>query len=158
MVSATQVRAQETSEASGTLHTEADSFGYDYRVQNLRNFFQKYNSPLAPYAQDFVEYADIYGIDYRLVPAISGVESTFGKQIPYGSYNAYGWAGGDYRFNSWKDSIRIVTETLKTKYIDKGAVTIPQIAKIYAPPSTTWAAYVQYFMAKIDTLPLNFEI
>ena len=32
--------------------------------------------------EDFVTYADTNGLDYRLVPAITGVESTFGKLIP----------------------------------------------------------------------------
>jgi hypothetical protein len=158
IISATNVYAQEVSEASGTLRSQITTSGFDYRVQNLKNFLEKYNSPLAEYAQEFINYADIYGIDYRLVPAITGVESTFGKQIPYGSFNAYGWANGDYRFSSWQNSIQVVTKTLKSDYIDKGAVTVSQIAKIYAPPSSTWAWRVQYFMNKIDPIPVNFQI
>lgn len=143
---------------SGTIKTSYQDNNVDYRVSNLRNFFAKYNSPLVPYAEEFVAYADKYGIDYRLVPAITGVESTFGKAIPYDSYNAYGWAGGDYRFDSWPESIGTVSQTLKTQYIDKGASSIPEIARRYAPPSTTWSGHVQYFVSKIDVLPLTFDI
>jgi hypothetical protein len=131
---------------------------FDYRVYTLRKFLSKFNSPLTPYSSEFIKQADYYGIDYRMVPAISGVESTFGKRIPVGSYNAYGWANGKYSFKSWPDSIQIVSKTLKYKYIDKGAVSIAKIAKIYAPPSTTWGTKVQYFVGKIDTLPLSFDI
>ena len=144
--------------SSGTLKTKIQNTTVDYRVSNLRNFLAKYNSPLVPYAEEFVSYADKYGIDYRLVPAITGVESTFGKAIPYDSYNAYGWAGGDYRFDSWPESINTVSETLKTQYIDKGAPSIAQIARRYAPPSTTWGGNVKYFVSKIDVLPLTFDI
>ena len=92
------------------------------------------------------------------VPAISGVESTFGKQIPYNSYNAYGWVNGDYSFKSWPDSIQVVSKTLKNNYIDKGAISIARISKIYAPPSKTWGSKVEYFEGKITPLPYSFDI
>jgi hypothetical protein len=152
------VRAETSADASATLKTGFPDAGFDYRTENLRNFLEKFNSPLANYAADFVNYADQNGLDYRLVPAISGVESTFGKFIPYESYNAYGWANGEYSFTSWTDSIAHVSETLKTSYIDKGAPTIAKIAKRYAPPSVTWGNGVTFFIGKIDTLPLNFDI
>jgi hypothetical protein len=131
---------------------------FDYRVFTLRKFFTKFGSPLTPYSAEFIAQADYYGIDYRMVPAITGVESTFGKKIPASSYNAYGWANGNYSFKSWPDSIHVVTKTIKGKYIDKGATSINKMAKIYAPPSTTWAPKVKYFIGKIDTLPLSFDI
>ncbi len=131
---------------------------FDYRVYTLRKFLSKFNSPLTPYSSEFIKQADYYGIDYRMVPAISGVESTFGKRIPVNSYNAYGWVNGNYSFKSWPDSIQIVSKTLKYNYIDRGAISIARIAKIYAPPSTTWGTKVQYFVSKIDTLPLSFDI
>jgi len=151
-------RAQTISDSSASIKNEVELAGFDYRVQNLRNFLQNYGSPLAEYAESFVKYADENDLDYRLVPSITGVESTFGKHIPFNSYNAYGWANGNYSFASWDDSIEHVSETLKSSYIDKGATTIAQIAKIYAPPSTTWGVKVQFFVKKIDTLPLNFDI
>ncbi len=137
---------------------EEKEASFDYRVYTLRKFLSKNSSPLTPYSSDFVKLADYYGIDWRMVPAISGVESTFGKHIPVNSYNAYGWANGNYHFESWPDSINTVSMTLKTKYIDKGAVSINRIARIYAPPSTTWGRNVKFFVAKITPLPLTFDI
>jgi hypothetical protein len=130
----------------------------DYRVNKLRIFFDKYNSPLSDYSYEFVYWADVYQIDWRLVPAISGVESTFGKRIPLNSYNAYGWSNGDYNFNSWEDSIEHVTKTLRIKYKDKGAVTLDEIAHRYCPPSSTWLYKVKYFMDKIDSTSLSFDL
>jgi len=122
----------------------------DGRIRTLTLFLDSYDSPLKDYAADFVKSADNYGVDWKLVPAITGVESTFGKFIPQGSYNAYGWANGNFYFQSWSESIDIVTKTLKERYIDKGADTVEKIAPIYAPPSRTWAGKVRYFMDKIE--------
>jgi len=130
----------------------------DYRVYLLKKFLSEFDSPLTPYSPEFIKEADYYGVDWRIVPAIAGVESTFGKQITAGSYNAYGWVNGNYSFKSWPDSIQTVTKTIKCNYIDKGAMSINKIARIYAPPSKTWGSKVQYFVGKIDTLPLSFDI
>lgn len=130
----------------------------DYRISTLRLFLADYNSPLTNKASVFIEQADKNSLDWRLVAAIAGVESTFGKRIPYNSYNAYGWSGGKYVFTSWEDSIAIVNETLRKNYVNRGAVTVDQIGRIYAPPSTTWSRNVKFFMDKIDPVPLAFSI
>jgi hypothetical protein len=123
----------------------------DNRSIKLRIFLESVDSPLAPYADVFVKQADKYGLpDWRLVPAITGVESTFGKQIPFNSFNAYGWCNGNCSFASWEQSIEIVTKTLKEKYYDRGITTIEEIAHIYAPPSTTWNFKVNNFIDKIE--------
>lgn len=143
-------------ESSGELKSNFQVEQPDERVLILTRFLYKYKSPLTPFVNDIIFYSDFYGIDYRLVPAISGVESTFGKFIPQGSYNAYGWASGAYYFQSWQDSIRIVSMTLREKYLDAGATNIYSIAKRYAPPSTTWARNVIYFMNKIENKPIEY--
>ena len=78
--------------------------------------------------------------------------------MPKNSYNAYGWANGNYKFKSWENSIDIVSNTLRDKYLNKGALSIRQIARIYAPPSKTWANNVKFFINKIDPLPLEYTL
>ncbi len=124
----------------------------DNRVQILRGFLEQFNSPLVSNAKDFVKYADLYDLDYRLVASISGVESTFGKFIPYNSYNGWGWGVyGDnvIRFASWEEGIGTVSEGLRKNYIDKGAKNVYSIGRIYAA-SPTWASRVTYFMNEIE--------
>ncbi len=125
----------------------------DNRANILKKFLQSYNSPLADNAQTFIEQADIYELDWRLVASISGVESTFGKQIPNNSYNAWGWGiYGDnvIYFSSFDEAIKIISKGLKENYIDKwGAQDVYQIGKFYAA-SPTWAQRVDYFMGKIE--------
>lgn len=124
------------------------------RVTILRAYLEKKGSPLVPYAGDFVEAADTYGVDWRLVAAISGVESSFGRFIPGGwnestiSYNGWGW--GVYGtqsmgFRSWKDGIYTVTEGLSKNYIKKGLTTPIAMNHVYAA-SPTWGVRVNYFM------------
>lgn len=128
----------------------------DPRAKKLEEYLAWHNSPLAPYAKVFVDNADKYGLDWRLVASISGVESTFGKRLPYNSYNAYGWNGGNYYFKSWEDGIETVSKTLRQNYMNKwGAQTVYDIAPIYAPPSKTWAGNVSYFMKQIEKGPKN---
>lgn len=130
----------------------------DYRVRTLRTYLEKYDSPLAPYAGRFVADADKYNLDWRLVAAISGLESGFGKAIPYGSYNGWGWGiYGDntLAFKSWDDGIDTVSEGLRTRYIDAwGAEDIYQIGSMYAA-SPTWAYRVQGFMNQIEAFRLR---
>ena len=140
----------------------------DSRVKILRDYLQQENSPLTPYAADFVENADKYNLDWKLVAAISGVESTFGQAIPNNSYNAWGWGVyGDnvIRFGSWKEGIQTISQGLRERYMDQwGGKDIYQIGAMYAS-SPAWAGHVEYYMNKIqdyalrspkDTLSLSF--
>ena len=145
-------------EESAQIKKYSNELEFDYRVIILKKYLESHNSPLSESAPHFVRYADKYGLDWRMVPAISGVESTFGKRIPKNSYNAYGWANGNYSFESWEDSIEIVSKTLREKYYNRGATTLNQIARRYAPPSSTWAWKVEFFMNEIDEFPMKFDI
>jgi len=122
----------------------------DLRIKQLELALKYYKSPLADYSADFVQMADKYGIDWRLLPAISGVESTFGKHYIAGTFNAYGWGGGTIRFESWKDSIEKVSKALSEKYYGRGLDTPYKIAPVYCPPSKVWAGNVTFFMEKME--------
>lgn len=125
----------------------------DNRAEVLAAYLEEKNSPLQYHAQDLVEAADNNNIDWKLVPAISGVESTFGKAIPggtgdYSSYNGWGW--GVYGnqaiyFKSWKDGINTVAQGLKTRYIDRGLKSPAEMNRVYAS-SPTWGVRVEYFL------------
>jgi hypothetical protein len=127
-------------------------------VRTLQAFLEKRNSPLAPHAKTFVAEAKKNNLDWRLVAAISGLESSFGLHIPVNSYN--GWGYGVYgnnvrRFESWDEGIEVVSAAIRNDYMNKwGATTIPEIGRIYAA-SPTWAVRVQYFINAIDEFEEN---
>lgn len=123
----------------------------DTRHLILKNYLQKYNSPLAEKSEYIVEQADIYDIDYRLLVAISGVESTYAKAYPPSSHNAWGWGGSNLiHFSSWEEAIETITRSLRVKYIDRmGSDDVYRIGAIYAA-SPTWGSRVEANMLSIE--------
>lgn len=130
----------------------------DERITKLVFFFKSYNSELEKSAKTFVEVADKYKIDYRILPAIAGTESTFGKKTPScATFNSYGWTSttspcGFYRFKSHDDAIvfigsKIATKNCYRKFMDTGRV--EDLAVSYNNGSQTWINSVKFFMNKI---------
>jgi len=126
----------------------------DDRVKKLESYLTLWQSPLTSHAEIFINSADKYQLDWTLVAAIAGVESSFGKRVPINSYNAWGWNNGNYRFDSWEQGIDHVNQVLREKYYDRGLKTIRQIGPTYAPPSTTWANKVTYFKTQLEQVNL----
>ena len=129
------------------------------RVASLEKFFEKYKSPLIGSASTFVAVADLYDIDYRLLPSISCMESTCGKFLIEGSYNPFGWGihGNNFiAFNSYDEAIQVVGEGLNKGYFSKGFDTIEEIAPIYTPPNPhNWARGVRFFSNQITAIALK---
>ena len=121
---------------------------YENKVRKIRTYLAGRNSPLADYAEEFVKAADHYGIDYRLVAAISIIESGGGIKN-FRPYNAWGW--GKSGFSSWKEGIWAVSKGLG-KYYAGGRTTPQTIAPRYCPPNATaWANKVSYVMGVISS-------
>lgn len=138
----------------------------DPRVLAMSNFLGDYNSPMQPYAQTFVVEADKYGLDWRLIASISGVESAFGNLIPSGSNNGWGWRGingnanGWSMFETWGDAITHITERMAIGY---GITLTPfDIESTYCPPcganpAHLWANGVTRYMNELQYYVNNLE-
>ncbi len=139
--------------ASGTL--KISIMEEDARITVVENFFKRYKSDLFPYADDVIDAADKYGLDYRLIPAIAMQESNLCKKIPKDSYNCWGF--GIYgkkvtRFDNYTQAIDTVTKTLARKYKANGLETPEEIMSKYTPSNNgTWAKSVNYFMDQLTT-------
>lgn len=124
------------------------------RIEMVRQFLAKYQSPLEPHAQFIVQTADTYDMDFRLIPAIAMQESNLCKKIPVDSHNCWGfgiYGGKVTRFDNYPQAIETVTKTLATKYRDRGLVTPEQIMSMYTPSSNgSWARSVNHFMEKMQ--------
>lgn len=130
----------------------------DNRAKILQTYLSKFNSPLQYQAQDFIDAADQYNLDWKLVAAIAGTESTFGKFTP-GGYNAWGW--GVYGtqaiyFDSWREGIFTVSEGLRKNYLNKGLNDPYAINRAYAA-SPAWGSHVSFFLNDMEKFQRNYE-
>jgi len=125
----------------------------DARVEVVRNYLKRYNSPLVSQADYLVEMADKYELDFRLVTAISQQESNLCKKIPPNTYNCWGWgihSAGTLGFESYEHGIETVSAGLRREYLNKGFETVEEIMSKYTPLSNgSWAAGVTAFMAEM---------
>lgn len=137
----------------------------DKRAQIVKDYLAKYDSPLENSAQDFIDAADQYGLDWKLVVSISGVESTFGKHIPgghdpaYTSYNGWGWGvygDNSLGFKSWREAIFTISEGLRKNYVDRGYTEPYSMNKIYAS-SKSWGKNVTFFMNDLDKFANSYQ-
>jgi hypothetical protein len=128
----------------------------DARALLVEKFLHKYHSPMQGNGAFFVEMADQYKVDWRLVAAIAFQESTLGKAMPKGSFNAWGWAvftgkESGTKFTSWQDAIEKVTRGIARDYYSRGLRTPTQIQTRYTPDSNgSWAEAVQFAMEDIE--------
>lgn len=139
----------------------------DARAKIVANFIERNdrgnNSPLQPYdywGKVFVEVADEFGLDFRLLPAIARKESTFCKSnIAKKYYNCFGYgvpASGITeagKFTSYEQGIRVVASSLKRSYLDKGLTDPEAIMAKYCPPSAegggAWAKHLNQWMTEM---------
>lgn len=129
-----------------TINTENQFFYYKIKELAIKNIFEYYRSPLAGEEKNFILACRKYKIDCFLLPAIAGVESTFGKNIVYNSYNPFGWGGGYIFFKNWNEAIDSVAASIKKKYIDQwGLKTVEEIAIFYSE-SPDWPKKVNWFI------------
>lgn len=125
----------------------------DARVAVLDEFFVDHDSPLSEHGAAFVETADKYGLDYRLLPAIAMQESNLCKKTPKDSNNCWGfgiYGGRVMRFSNYEEGIETVARGLSKNYVAHGLVEPEEIMKKYTPGSNgSWANGVNYFMDDI---------
>jgi hypothetical protein len=118
----------------------------DARLEALRDFFEASDCPAANYTLDFLETADNYDLDWRLLPSISYVESTGGKAAPFN--NLFGWDSGRAQFPSMQASIQQVGYRLahSNLYKDK---TLDELLATYNPHAD-YARRVKSVMRRIS--------
>jgi len=133
-----------------TKESEYNQTDKEERYLKLFLYLKAEKSPLAEYSWNFIDSADRWDIDWRLLPAITGIESNFGKRMVDGTHNAYGWAGGYLGFEGWQESIEHVSSQLRLNYYNRGYDNALKIGPIYAPPNPRWGGIVDSLMRRID--------
>lgn len=126
----------------------------------LKKYLQYRQSSLATHSDLILEASDQYNLDWRLLTAIAGQESTFCRTIPNDSYNCWGWAVTENftkKFSSFDEAINRVARGLKEDYLNQGLETPEEIMTKYTPKSLenggSWAKGVEYFMWELENFP-----
>lgn len=137
------------------VHTKIEAD--DARVEIVKKFLERHQAPLLPrehFAAVFVEIADTYQIDYRLLPAIAMQESNLCKKIPPGSFNCLGFgvhSKGTLAFDSYEANFDRAARELKKNYIDIGLTTPALIMTKYTPSSNgSWANSVNQWITEME--------
>jgi hypothetical protein len=90
---------------------------HDPRLRRLQEFFGQRDCPLRDAAADFLIAADRNDLDWRLLPSISIIESSGGKD--YRNNNVFGWDSCREGFTSVREGIHFVAGKLANSKLYK---------------------------------------
>jgi hypothetical protein len=134
------------------------------KAEAIDAYFKSKNMPLAGYGKKMVEEAEKNDLDWRLIPAISVIETTGGRHIcknPKAGFNPFGWGSCKLGFKSFDQAIEVVSRNLggnnpKTAHHYDGKTT-KEILEKYNPPSIVpnYAAKVMKVMDAIGTADID---
>ena len=93
------------------------NYDNDARLLRLKAFWKKNNCPIEGLTADFLAAADRNRLDWRLLPAISMIESSGGKR--YRNNNIFGWDSCNVRFPTVRDGIHQVASRLASSKLYK---------------------------------------
>ncbi len=138
---------------SSPITTDGDKIRKE-RAAAIDKFFASRNAPLEGYGMKFVQEAEKNDLDWRLLAAISVIESNAGKEACKKVDNSVlGYGSCKIDFKSIDHSIEVVSMKIggtgSRYYHDK--MTIPQILKKYNSVIPTYLQKVTKVMKMIDS-------
>jgi hypothetical protein len=135
---------------SASVLSSADVFAadtMDSRTVKLRSFFKAHQCPQPFHAEEYVRAADMYSIDYRLLPAVSVRESTCG--VYQRLNNFWGWDSARTGFTSVTRGIHFILRQLAWGRFYRGK-SVDQKLRVYNP-RPEYAKEVRELMREIDS-------
>jgi hypothetical protein len=125
-------------------------------------------SPMAGSGAAFVTSGTVWRVDPRLLVAIAGAESSFGR-ITCGPFNAWGYGcpNNPFGWTSWADAIDTVARGLRTNYLAEGRTSVLLIQRKYAPSGAAndptglnnhWVANVSRFLLELGGDPQDVDL
>jgi hypothetical protein len=136
----------------GQAEPAASKCDADSRCQAVRNFFLRYQSRLDRHSLVFVQAADEYRLDWRLLPGIAMVETSGGKHGT--ATNIFGWDSGKVSFPSIEEGILFVARRFTHSPIYAGRTAVAILEK-YNPSVKAYPPKVIRFMLEISTAPVE---
>lgn len=144
------VQAQEPRPSSVQKAVQSSVQNNDPRFHVLENFFAARHCPVRQFAKDFLLAADQNGLDWRLLPSISLIESGGGKN--HRNNNIFGWNSGRHHFASIQASIYATAAKLAHSKIYRNKNT-EQILRTYNK-RPQWGERVKAVMRAIGSIDM----
>lgn len=135
-----------------------------FRALRMHQILEAYHSPMSGHEEALIASADKYHLDWTLLAAVAGTESSFGLHMPYTRagqpcINPYGWGVyGDNLmcFDSYEAAADQVAAGLAKGY---NTTSLHTIARTYNTVSTdAWEAHTQYFIDRIKNAPIPVSV
>ena len=121
----------------------------------MHEVLEKYHSPMSRHETVLIDTAKQYGLDWTLLAAIAGTESSFGLYMPGNCINPYGWGiygDNEICFKSFDDAAAGLAAGLSAGY---NTTSVRTIAYTYNHVSTGgWLAHTESFMDQIKNAPV----
>ena len=102
----------------GVADSQVPEIVEDPRVEKLQRFFESYHCPQPWHVAEYLEAADRNGIDYRILPVVSLIESTCGRHQRLQNY--WGWNSARSGFESVPAGIHFISARLANSPYYKG--------------------------------------
>ena len=118
----------------------------DKRHERLEAFFQSFGCPAPHHVKEYLGTADSFDIDYRLLPAISVLESTCG--VHQRLNNRWGWDSARKGFASFRAGLEYIARQLTEGRYYKGK-TLEEKVHMYNP-KPEYSLLVKKLMRKIE--------
>ena len=117
----------------------------------VKQFFLDNGAPAHIYVDDFLIAADRNGLDWRLLPSLSIVESGGGREAR--NNNMFGWDNCRVHFRTVRDGIYRVASMLKNSSLYKRKTSVDQILWTYNPQKA-YTKKVRALMAQLGPVEL----
>ncbi len=152
------VTVSQTSEVASSVITTPEVQIRKKHAEAIDTFFKNHGSILEGYGDKFVDEAEENDIDYRLLVAISGRETTFGENMcknPKAPNNPFGYGSCRFGFKSIDQSIEKVSASLggnnKNTARHYGGLNTKQILRKYNSVIPDYPQEVIRIMKSIDS-------
>ncbi len=132
---------------AGNTIPAADTVSPQQRAIRLEKFFDSYHCPSPRHTGDYLRAADAHHLDYRLLPAISVIESQCG--IYPRLNNRWGWTSAR-GFPTVRAGIDFISSRLANSYFYRDKTTDGKLLSYN--PSPRYALLVKGLMREIESL------
>lgn len=119
-----------------------------YKVYLIEVLLERYNSPMKGLGRLMYDRTTECGGDYKVVVAIAGNESGFGR-IPYKLYNPFGYLDG-VQYDSFEHAVDVISCKIAERFLKPCNNDLTCVIRTYGGHDTNreqWISNISYFMS-----------